>query len=121
VVVPGDYTVGDYDIFFLFDFDETHVLGRCEALCLEGWVLVCDRDVIRGMINVGFDEGSTNRGEREWVRERARNTNVQGVSAKRAAAERLMKGAEAPWSAAIGLAEAQPHLHPWQTPCRSQA
>ena len=58
VVVVGDYAVRDYDVFFLFDFDETHVLGRCEAVSLEDWVLVCDRDVIRGTINVGRDEGS---------------------------------------------------------------
>lgn len=27
VVVPRDHAVRDYDVFFLFDFDETHCLG----------------------------------------------------------------------------------------------
>lgn len=55
VVVSRYHAVGDYDVFFLFDFDETHGFGLPQAVGFErfgSWV--CDRDLIRGTINVGF-------------------------------------------------------------------
>lgn len=53
--VSRDHAVGDYDIFFLFDFDETHRFVPLKAAGYEGLVAgcwVCDRDVIRGTISM---------------------------------------------------------------------
>ena len=121
--VSRDHAVGDYDIFFLFDFDETHRSWPLKAASYGGLAAVCDRDVIRGTISMW---GSMNVDGREAcstsVSARA-TTRIQlrSMSAQSERAEGLMKEAEAPWSAVIGLAEAQPHLQPWQTPCRGQA
>ena len=80
--VSRDHAVGDYDIFFLFDFDETHRSWPLKAAGYGGLAAVCDRDVIRGTINVGLDRG----------RDEAHHEGVQEASQPQEGQERRVDG-----------------------------